>query len=67
MATAEKDERANIGDLRWPEHQAVRVRLAEEPMPRLVNGFITAAGYPIMISEHEIFSVLARLSWDVKS
>ena len=36
-------------------------------MPRLVNGFIPVAGSPIMISEQEIFSMLARLSWDLKT
>ena len=32
----------------------------------LVNGLITV-GDRVMISEQEIFSMLARLSWDVKS
>ena len=68
MATAEKDNRANIGDLRSRnEHQEVQVRLAKESVSRFVNGFMTAAGDPIMIIEHETFSVLAWLSWDVKS
>ena len=62
VATAEKDERANIRDLRsWHEHQEVQVRLAKESVSRFVNGFITATGGPIMIREQETFSVLARL------
>ena len=36
VATAEKDDRANIGDPRsWHEHQEVRVRLALDSVSRL--------------------------------
>ena len=41
--------------------------MAKESVSRLVNGYITAAGGPIMISELETFSMLARLSWDLKT
>ena len=62
MAMAEKDDKANIGDLRsWHAHQEVLVRLAEESASRLVNGFVASARGPIMNSEQETFSVLSRL------
>ena len=68
MAAAQMDDRPNIGDVRTcHEHQEARVRLAEESESRLVNGSIAAAGVPIMIRGQETFSLLAWISWDLKS
>ena len=41
--------------------------IAEETTLRLVIGFVTASGRPIMLSELEIVSVLVRLSWHVQT
>ena len=43
------------------------MRLVEKSVSRLVNEFVAAAGSPIMINEQQTFSLLAWLSWDVKT
>ena len=59
MAAAERDDHANIVDMRsWHEQQVVPVQLTEESSSRLVTGFMTAVGNPIVINEREIFSRL---------
>ena len=66
MATAEKDDKPNIGDLRsWHAHQQVTVQVAQESASRLVNGFVAFAGVPVIITRQETFLVLSRLWWDL--
>ena len=65
---AQRDNRANIVDLRsWHEHREIRGRMTEESASRFVIGFVTPDGCPIMVSEREIFSVVARVAWDVQT
>ena len=67
METAEKDDRANIGDVRsFHERKEVPVQLVEEFVSRLVNGFTATTRDTIMISEQEPFSLVAWLSLNVK-
>ena len=68
LGAAERYDVANITDLHcWHEHQEIRGRMTEESTSRFVTRFVVADGNLAMVNEREIFSILARVAWDVRT